>query len=141
MDMKMTREVAERRATRQNLVRTADRSEKIRTYNYAQASVWRVDRGGVCCLPCVGPRHGPPYRSVVDESSVVYGGGWCTGILGCNEASLGGREDGGGCQRRRVALSFSLQTYHSLTGSCCPGDHGFASRPATFLCMKIRLLV
>lgn len=28
--------MAERRATRQNLVRGADRSEKIRTYNYAQ---------------------------------------------------------------------------------------------------------
>jgi len=41
MDMKITREIAERRATRQNLVRTADRSEKIRTYNYAQAS-WLV---------------------------------------------------------------------------------------------------
>ncbi|KAG6372563.1 hypothetical protein JVT61DRAFT_7673 [Boletus reticuloceps] len=39
MDMKITRELAERRATRQNLVRTADRSEKIRTYNYAQDRV------------------------------------------------------------------------------------------------------
>ncbi|KAH0828578.1 hypothetical protein J3R83DRAFT_2849 [Lanmaoa asiatica] len=39
MDMKITREIAERRATRQNLVRTADRSEKIRTYNYAQDRV------------------------------------------------------------------------------------------------------
>ncbi|KAF8433964.1 release factor [Boletus edulis BED1] len=39
MDMKITREIAERRATRQNLVRTADRSDKIRTYNYAQDRV------------------------------------------------------------------------------------------------------
>lgn len=38
MDMKITREMAERRATRQSLVRTADRSEKVRTYNYAQVS-------------------------------------------------------------------------------------------------------
>jgi len=38
MDQKLTREMAARRATRRNLVRGADRSEKIRTYNYAQAS-------------------------------------------------------------------------------------------------------
>ncbi|KAF9235869.1 hypothetical protein BU15DRAFT_50858 [Melanogaster broomeanus] len=39
MDMKITTDIAKRRATRQNLVRTADRSEKIRTYNYAQDRV------------------------------------------------------------------------------------------------------
>ncbi|GLB41103.1 putative chain release factor [Lyophyllum shimeji] len=39
MDLKISREIAERRATRQSLVRTADRSEKIRTYNYAQERV------------------------------------------------------------------------------------------------------
>ena len=38
MDRKMTREMEERRTARLNLVRTADRSEKIRTYNYAQVS-------------------------------------------------------------------------------------------------------
>lgn len=38
MDLKITREVEERRSTRRNLVRGADRSEKIRTYNYAQVS-------------------------------------------------------------------------------------------------------
>ena len=36
MDQKLTKEMAERRAVRHNLVKTADRSEKIRTYNYAQ---------------------------------------------------------------------------------------------------------
>jgi peptide chain release factor 1 len=36
MDLKLIRDQAERRATRKSLVRTADRSEKIRTYNYPQ---------------------------------------------------------------------------------------------------------
>jgi len=39
MDIKLTKDVADRRATRRSLVRTADRSEKIRTYNYAQDRV------------------------------------------------------------------------------------------------------
>ncbi len=36
MDLKIMQDQAERRATRKGLVRTADRSEKIRTYNYPQ---------------------------------------------------------------------------------------------------------
>jgi peptide chain release factor 1 len=36
MDVKLTKEMEERRAVRRNLVRGADRSEKVRTYNYAQ---------------------------------------------------------------------------------------------------------
>lgn len=36
MDRKITREIAERRARKNSLIKSADRSEKIRTYNYAQ---------------------------------------------------------------------------------------------------------
>ena len=39
MDLKLTREMNERRDTRRNLVSGADRSDKIRTYNYAQERV------------------------------------------------------------------------------------------------------
>jgi len=39
MDQKITREIAQRRATKNNLIKSADRSEKIRTYNYAQERV------------------------------------------------------------------------------------------------------
>lgn len=39
LDRKLTREVAERRDARRALVRTADRSEKVRTYNWAQDRV------------------------------------------------------------------------------------------------------
>ncbi|KAJ6623456.1 hypothetical protein B0H10DRAFT_1786576 [Mycena sp. CBHHK59/15] len=39
MDAKLTREMAERRASRRSLVKGADRSDKIRTYNYAQERV------------------------------------------------------------------------------------------------------
>jgi len=39
MDRKLAQDMAQRRAVRKNLVRSADRSEKVRTYNYAQDRV------------------------------------------------------------------------------------------------------
>jgi protein subunit release factor A len=38
MDLRLTREMEERRSTRRNLVKGANRSEKIRTYNFAQVT-------------------------------------------------------------------------------------------------------
>lgn len=42
MDRKITREIAERRARKNSLIKSADRSEKIRTYNYAQVRAKRL---------------------------------------------------------------------------------------------------
>jgi len=39
MDLKITREMEERRSTRRNLVKSASRSDKIRTYNFAQVMI------------------------------------------------------------------------------------------------------
>ena len=44
MDLKLMRDQAERRATRKSLVRTADRGEKIRTYNYPQVGLCAICR-------------------------------------------------------------------------------------------------
>lgn len=40
MDRKLAQDMAQRRAVRKNLVRSADRSEKVRTYNYAQVRIF-----------------------------------------------------------------------------------------------------
>ncbi|KAF9445275.1 release factor [Macrolepiota fuliginosa MF-IS2] len=65
MDRKLTREIEERRATRLNLVRTADRSEKIRTYNYAQDRV-TDHRIGLTLMNLTGIMEGGGLQDILD---------------------------------------------------------------------------
>lgn len=65
MDRKIMREIEERRATRLNLVRTADRSEKIRTYNYAQDRV-TDHRIGLTLKNLTGIMEGDDLQEVLD---------------------------------------------------------------------------
>ena len=52
IDRKLTEEVVKRRDTRRSLVKGADRSEKIRTYNWAQVRHLQVSPIGVILLTC-----------------------------------------------------------------------------------------
>jgi hypothetical protein len=75
MDQKLTREMAERRATRRNLVRGADRSEKIRTYNYVQASSLAVFFYSPILTTSsrTGSRDRPQNRTITDEFGFGHG--------------------------------------------------------------------
>ena len=66
MDRKLTQETVDRRDMRRSLVKSADRSEKVRTYNYTQVGACLC----VCCyvLSCrLGPCDRPPTGHVDNE--------------------------------------------------------------------------
>ncbi|EKM77613.1 hypothetical protein AGABI1DRAFT_77122 [Agaricus bisporus var. burnettii JB137-S8] len=65
MDRKIMREIEEYRAVRLNLVRTADRSEKIRTYNYAQDRV-TDHRIGLTLMNLSGVLEGYGLQEILD---------------------------------------------------------------------------
>ncbi|XP_006456021.1 hypothetical protein AGABI2DRAFT_227704 [Agaricus bisporus var. bisporus H97] len=65
MDRKIMREIEEYRAVRLNLVRTADRSEKIRTYNYPQDRV-TDHRIGLTLMNLSGVLEGYGLQEILD---------------------------------------------------------------------------
>ena len=76
MDLKIMQDQAERRATRKSLVQTADRSEKIRTYNYPQVRPRRSKCFSVFTHE-TEPRDRPPaWKGVHAILRGNDGGGW-----------------------------------------------------------------
>ncbi|KAH9006626.1 peptide chain release factor 1 [Lactarius hatsudake] len=67
MDLKIMQDQAERRAARKSLVRTADRSEKIRTYNYPQNRVTDHRLGKGSMLSCEAMMEGDGLQTLIDE--------------------------------------------------------------------------
>ncbi|KAI0262626.1 hypothetical protein BC834DRAFT_890996 [Gloeopeniophorella convolvens] len=67
MDVKLLKDQAERRATRRNLVRTADRSEKVRTYNYPQNRVTDHRLGKGSAMSCEAIMEGDGLQVLIDE--------------------------------------------------------------------------
>ncbi|KAI0081347.1 release factor [Panus rudis PR-1116 ss-1] len=66
LDRKLSQEVVERRDVRRNLVRSADRSEKIRTYNYAQDRV-TDHRLGLSLNNLQSVLEGESLQDIIDE--------------------------------------------------------------------------
>ncbi|KAI9465657.1 peptide chain release factor 1 [Lactarius psammicola] len=67
MDLKIVQDQAERRAARKSLVRTADRSEKIRTYNYPQNRVTDHRLGKGSMLSCEVMMEGDGLQKLINE--------------------------------------------------------------------------
>ncbi|KAJ3508523.1 hypothetical protein NMY22_g16587 [Coprinellus aureogranulatus] len=65
MDQKLQREMKERRDTRRNLVSGADRSDKVRTYNFAQERV-TDHRIGLTLMNLTGILEGPGLEDVIE---------------------------------------------------------------------------
>jgi peptide chain release factor 1 len=66
LDLKLMRDQADRRATRKSLVRTADRSEKIRTYNYPQNRVTDHRLGKGSMVSCEAIMEGGGLQMLID---------------------------------------------------------------------------
>lgn len=66
MDRRLIQEVIDRRDARRNLVRSADRSEKIRTYNYAQDRV-TDHRLGLSVMGLERVMEGPGLEQILDS--------------------------------------------------------------------------
>ncbi|EJD08523.1 release factor [Fomitiporia mediterranea MF3/22] len=71
LDRKLQAEIAERRDTRRQLVRSADRSEKIRTYNFAQDRV-TDHRIGLTLKNLVSVLDGEGLQTILDALQADY---------------------------------------------------------------------
>jgi len=81
MDQKLLREMEERRATRNDLVPTVDRSEKIRTYNYPQDRV-TDHRIGRTIMNLTSVLEGDALEVFIDALQQDYQDGMMESILG-----------------------------------------------------------